>query len=222
MQTVKSFADNASVSTRTVQRWIDKFNDQHSTTHGTGLNSEIDNDLLSFLQQKANKSSPVAVSITDTNEQPPSRVITPTIKERPSEAKKTKFIESFTLGRTLQIIALLSLGIVASYGVYEFSTHFVKNNVFALIEAAAFELTYVGLAFSHGLPVKVQAYAQRVSLGAMIISALFNTFANALNMDPDLSAKLSPFLFWSVAILRGVPVPVLAYFMADLIIHQKK
>lgn len=222
MQTVKSYAQQALISTRTVQRQIDKFNELNQTNHQTGVNSELPEEVLQYLSEKYETASPDAVSITDTNDHSDQRTFEPVQKKSRSQAKKTDRFGSVSVGRILQIIALLSLGLVASYGVYEFSTHFVRYKVFAFAEAIAFELTYVGLAFCQDLSVKAKKKAEAVSFVAMIISAFFNTCSNAMNMDPELSAKLSPFVFWLVSAVRGIPVPVLAYFMADLIIHQKK
>lgn len=130
-------------------------------------------------------------------------------------------IEAINWMKVLPVLPLPMLGLAASYGVYFFAVQFVPVWI-AIGEAMAFELTYVGLASMKGLNEKLQKRARRVSLGAVGVSVIYNTLAGAIHQNPEIFKDLSLFWFWTLAVVHGAPLAILAYLVSDLIFHQKK
>lgn len=114
-------------------------------------------------------------------------------------------------------LPLLTLG--AMYGVYSFSALFVPELV-AVIIAGAFELVYVGLAIATDLDDKQRQKAKWISLGAMAVSVSYNWAAGILHTTPGLFGQLDSFAHWILAGLHGAPLAVLAYLVADLLLHS--
>jgi hypothetical protein len=136
----------------------------------------------------------------------------------PKPKQKTK---SHNFVKLLQVLPLPMLGAAASYGVYYFAAQFVPFPV-AIFEAAAFELTYIGLASMKGLSDRQSKYAQRVAIGAVIVSVIYNTLAGAIHQDETILKDLSGFYFWLIAIVHGAPLAILAYFVSDLIFKDRR
>lgn len=130
------------------------------------------------------------------------------------EEQKTK------LERILPVLPLPMLGLAASYGVYFFAVQFVPTPI-AIAEAAAFELTYIGLGALTGLSERERATAKRVSWGAVFVSVTYNTITAAVHQDPQILEELPAFFFWTVAILHGAPLAVLAYLVSELLLNRK-
>lgn len=114
-------------------------------------------------------------------------------------------------------LPLLTLG--AMYGVYSFSALFVPE-VVAVIIAGAFELVYVGLAIATDLDDKQRQKAKWISLGAVAVSVSYNWAAGILHTTPGLFGQLDSFAHWILAGLHGAPLAVLAYLVADLLLHS--
>lgn len=114
-------------------------------------------------------------------------------------------------------LPLLTLG--AMYGVYSFSALFVPELV-AVIIAGAFELVYVGLAIATDLDDKQRQKAKWISLGAVAVSVSYNWAAGILHTTPGLFGQLDSFAHWILAGLHGAPLAVLAYLVADLLLHS--
>lgn len=147
--------------------------------------------------------------------------------EPPAEQPKPKKVNGVKIKKErlhftdwLAMAPLPMLGLAASYGVFYFADYFVPTWV-AVAEAAAFELTYIGLAAMRNLKEKQRKYAQKVSLGAVMVSIIYNTVAGGLHQDPNLLMDLPRFWFWMISILHGAPLALLAYLVADLLFHQK-
>lgn len=113
--------------------------------------------------------------------------------------------------------ALPMLALAASYGVYSFALLFVPDWV-AKVQALAFELVYIGLAIAK-LTKEQQKRARRISWGAVTVSIAYNSLDGlfhrraALLVDPPLWGDVT------LALLHGVPLAVLAYLVADLLLH---
>lgn len=114
-------------------------------------------------------------------------------------------------------LPLLTLG--AMYGVYSFSALFVPDLV-AIVIAGAFELVYVGLAIATDLDDKQRQKAKWISLGAVAVSVSYNWAAGILHTTPGLFGQLDSFAHWILAGLHGAPLAVLAYLVADLLLHS--
>lgn len=125
----------------------------------------------------------------------------------------------FTKSKLLQILPLPMYGLAASYGVYYFAALEVPNFV-AIAEAAAFELTFIGLATIQNLSENQKKQASLVSIAAVAVSLIYNALTYAHLMDKEIFDNLSTFFFWALAFIHGAPLPVLGYFVANLIFHQ--
>lgn len=120
----------------------------------------------------------------------------------------------------LAVLPLLMLALAASYGVYSFNLLFVPMWV-ALVSAAAFELTYTGLAVMQGLDARQRRRAALVSVGAVIVSVLYNTLAGLFHRRPDVLAGLPLGVEAVLAILHGAPLAWVAFLVADLLLHRE-
>ena len=118
----------------------------------------------------------------------------------------------------LATLPLPMLALAASYGVYEYSRLFVPAWV-ALAQAAAFELTYVGLSV-----VQVQSdqrhRARLISLGAVVVSVSYNTLAGLFHRDPALLEAAPLGANVVLSLLHGAPLAWLAFLVADLLLHR--
>ena len=118
----------------------------------------------------------------------------------------------------LATLPLPMLALAASYGVYEYSRLFVPAWV-ALAQAAAFELTYVGLSV-----VQVQSdqrhRARLISLGAVVVSVSYNTLAGLFHREPALLAAAPLWANVILSLLHGAPLAWLAFLVADLLLHR--
>lgn len=110
------------------------------------------------------------------------------------------------------------LALAASYGVYSFALLFVPWWV-AVIQAAAFELTYVGLAVTRGLTADQRKRATAISIGAVVTSIVYNTLAGWFHRQPALLNDARPESWLAFAILHGAPLAWVAYLVADLLLH---
>ena len=114
-------------------------------------------------------------------------------------------------------LPLPMLALAASYGVYEFARLFVPVWV-ALVQAAAFELTYIGLAV-----VQVSADQRRrarlISIGAVVVSVLYNTLSGLFHRRPEVLVDLPLAADVALALLHGAPLAWVAFLVADLLLH---
>lgn len=117
-------------------------------------------------------------------------------------------------------LPLPMLALAASYGVYSFNLLFVPMWV-ALVSAAAFELTYVGLAVMQGLDERQRRRAGLVSIGAVVVSILYNTLSGLFHRQPDVLAALPLTGEIALAVLHGAPLAWVAFLVADLLLHQQ-
>lgn len=118
-------------------------------------------------------------------------------------------------------LPLPMLGLAASYGVYSFALLYAPL-LFALAQAAAFELTYIGLATLVIPNSERQRYARRISVGAVVVSVLYNSAAGFFHRNP---AALSNLGLWGeivLAVAHGAPLALVAYFVADLLLHTSQ
>ncbi|MDQ2995710.1 MAG: hypothetical protein M3R61_01450 [Chloroflexota bacterium] len=110
------------------------------------------------------------------------------------------------------------LALAASYGVYSFALLFVPPWV-AVVQAAAFELTYVGLAVTQGLDTPQRKRATGISIGAVAASIIYNTLAGWFHAQPQLLVGASAEAWLCLAVLHGAPLAWVAYLVSDLLLH---
>lgn len=114
-------------------------------------------------------------------------------------------------------LPLPMLALAASYGVYSFNALFVPAWV-ALVSAAAFELTYVALAV---VETRDRRRATLIALAAVVVSVLYNTLAGLFHVRPALLAARPLWADVLLAVLHGLPLAVVAYNVAVLLLHAE-
>ena len=136
--------------------------------------------------------------------------------------EKTVKAKAFDWDLVREVVPALSLpmlGLAASYGVYFFAVQFLPTFI-AVVEAASFELIYIGLAM-----IKVnkdqEKFARYVSQGAVGVSILYNSIAYAIHLRPDLLLDLDLVMMWILSVVHGAPLAILAYLVSDLLFHSK-
>lgn len=121
----------------------------------------------------------------------------------------------------LAILPLPLLGLAASFGVFSYACLFCPNYV-AFIVASAFEFVYIGLAVQSGLNEKQRKSANMISVSAMLVSVLYNSAAGMFHRRPELLETSGIGFDLFLSLLHGLPIPVLAWAVADLLLHQKR
>lgn len=117
-------------------------------------------------------------------------------------------------------LPLPMLALAASYGVYQFASLFVPYWA-AIIQAAAFELTYLGLAVVDVPEKERKARATRISLSAVAVSVVYNSAAGYFHRNPAALSGLSFGEELALAIAHGAPLAIVAYLVADLLFHTQ-
>ena len=130
------------------------------------------------------------------------------------------FTERINWRGLFTILPLPMLALAASYGVYSFNLLFVPWQI-ALISAAAFELTYVGLAVAEFNEPERQR-GRYISFGAVATSIIYNSLAGFIHRQPDLFLSVSPWVDGVLAALHGIPLALTAFFVADLLLHRDR
>lgn len=118
-------------------------------------------------------------------------------------------------------LPLPMLALSASYGVYQFALLFVPQWV-AIAQAAAFELTYVSLASIETETESQRKRATAISLGAVAVSVLYNWLAGFFHRNPESLIGLSNYQEAGLAFLHGAPLAIVAYLVADLLLHKNQ
>lgn len=117
-------------------------------------------------------------------------------------------------------LPLPTLALAASYGVYSFSALFVPIWV-AIIQATAYELTYIGLAIVD-VPEKARRRrAIRISLSAVAVSVVYNSAAGYYARNPQDLIGLPWQGELALAVAHGAPLAIVAYLVADLLFHTR-
>ena len=116
-------------------------------------------------------------------------------------------------------LPLPMLALAASYGVYNFARLFVPAWV-AVIQAAAFELVYIGMAVTPLTPAQ-RRRATLIALGAVVVSMAYNSLDGLFHRRPGLLADTPLWADVVLALLHGVPLAALAYLVSDLLLHRQ-
>jgi hypothetical protein len=119
----------------------------------------------------------------------------------------------------LPYLALVALGLSASYGVYQFTLLYAPVEI-AYITAAAFELTYIGLTVVPIATDQGKGKALWVARGAVFVSVAYNVISGYLHRSP-----IVRFEWWqeaALAALHGAPLAIVAYALADLLLHSRQ
>ena len=131
---------------------------------------------------------------------------------------------------TIAGLALVTLALTAAYGVFTFSLLFVPLWV-AILSAASFELTYIGLAVAK-LNNEQRIHAKYISSAAVGVSVVYNSLSALFHLAPALlqviiiTSLTVSWAYWVfvilLAILHGAPLAIIAYFLSNLILHRNE
>lgn len=133
------------------------------------------------------------------------------------DAKQT--ILNFPWRDFLARLPLPMLAFSASYGVYSYALLYVPDWV-AVAQAAAFELTYIGLAVTRSLNEGQRRRATAISIGAVVVSVLYNSLAGLFHRQPEVLHHLGSTAEIILAVLHGAPLAWVAYLVSDLLLHS--
>src|SRR6185369_91419 len=111
------------------------------------------------------------------------------------------------------------LALAASYGVYSYALLFVPLWV-AIVQACAFECTYIGLAVTQDLSDATRRRATWISIGAVAASIIYNTLSAWFYRQPQLLEQASAIAWLALALLHGAPLAWVAYLVSDLLLHS--
>lgn len=114
-------------------------------------------------------------------------------------------------------LPLPTLALAAAYGVYSFQVIFTPAWV-AVVSAASFELCYIGLAVAR-LGADERKRAVTISLGAVVVSVLYNSLSALFAIRPALLVDRPLWADIGLAVVHGLPLAVVAYLVADLLLH---
>ncbi len=116
-------------------------------------------------------------------------------------------------------LPLPMLGLAAAYGVYRFASLFVPGWV-AIVQAASFELVYLGLAVVQGFDDDQRRRSRYVGLGAVFVSVVYNSLDSLFHRRPDMLVNTPLWGDVVLSVLHGAPLALVAYFVADLLLHS--
>ena len=111
------------------------------------------------------------------------------------------------------------LALAASYGVWSFNLLFVPAWV-AFVSAAAFEATYVGLAVAR-VSDHDRKRAALIAASAVAVSVLYNVASGLFHRRPELLDNPPLWLDGALAVMHGLPLAVVAYAVASLLLHAE-
>ena len=113
-------------------------------------------------------------------------------------------------------LPLPMLALSAAWGVWQFQALFVPWPV-ALLSAMAFEAVYLSLAFAD---VPDRRRARAISVAAVVVSVAYNVLSGLFHLRPALLDSRPLWADVSLAVLHGAPLAVVAYAVADLLVHR--
>lgn len=116
-------------------------------------------------------------------------------------------------------LPLPMLALAASHGVYSFGKLYMPW-YFALISAAAFELTYCGLAVAELSGDGERRRARNISIGAVVVSILYNAVAAYFHRNPSTLIDMRWQAEAGLALLHAAPLATVAYLVASLLLHS--
>src|SRR5262245_22296436 len=110
------------------------------------------------------------------------------------------------------------LALSAAWGVWQFQMQFTPWFV-ALLSALAFEAVYVSLAL---VPTSDPRRATVISMSAVAVSVIYNTLSSLFHLRPALLDNRTLVMDGALAILHGAPLAIVAYAVADLLLHVRQ
>lgn len=190
-----------------------------------GLNEEIPEDVEQILlgvEQIHEGIEQIVASPLDKPEQPPPQPLQNISQPLPKQERRYKPAptkKDFPWDRVMDAMPVIMFGLAASYGVYDYSRHFMPE-FFAYVLGGAFEATYIRLGTTKGLRKEERERAKKVSIGAVIISVIYNTVSAKMHTDTGWIHNTNPFIVWMLCLLHGAPMALLGYYIVDLLFHK--
>ena len=114
--------------------------------------------------------------------------------------------------------ALPMLGLSSSHGVYMFAGLFGPAWV-AVISAAAFEITCLGLALMV-LPDHQRRRANAIAIVAVAFSFITNWVTGCIHLSTHNTLNLAPWQIGLLSLLHSAPIALLFYALNNLLIHS--
>lgn len=114
-------------------------------------------------------------------------------------------------------LPLPTLALAAAYGVWRFQALFTPWYV-AAISALSFELVYIGLAVVQLAPGD-RRRATLISVGAVVVSVIYNSLSALFEIRPALLIARPLWADVILAVVHGLPLAAVAFFVADLLLH---
>jgi hypothetical protein len=114
-------------------------------------------------------------------------------------------------------LPLPTLALAAAYGVWRFQALFTPWYV-AAISALSFELVYIGLAVVQLAPGD-RKRATLISVGAVVVSVIYNSLSALFEIRPALLINRPLWADVILAVVHGLPLAAVAFFVADLLLH---
>lgn len=114
-------------------------------------------------------------------------------------------------------LPLPTLALAAAYGVWRFQALFTPWYV-AAISALSFELVYIGLAVVQLAPGD-RRRATLISVGAVVVSVIYNSLSALFEIRPSLLIARPLWADVILAVVHGLPLAAVAFFVADLLLH---
>ena len=210
MPTIKDLASQAGIQPESVKKKLNRKGFQF------GLNDDLTEDAIAIVlgQGKQDKTRQDKAAPPVQPAQSPRKTI------KPIQKIEAKPVSGSSWEKALAVAPLPMLGLAASYGVFYFAAFFAPVWV-AIGEAMAFELTYIGLSITKGLTDKQQARAAMVAKGAVLVSIIYNSLAGVMHLQPDWFKQMNAVWVWVLACVHGLPLALLAYQVATLLLHRK-
>ncbi len=114
-------------------------------------------------------------------------------------------------------LPLPTLALAAAFGVWRFQALFTPWYV-AAISALSFELVYIGLAVVQLAP-QDRRRATLISVGAVVVSVIYNSLSALFEIRPALLIARPLWADVILAVVHGLPLAAVAFFVADLLLH---
>lgn len=119
----------------------------------------------------------------------------------------------------LPYLALIALGLSASYGVFQFSLLYVPVAM-AYVTAAAFELTYIGLAVVPLSDKESKGKAVWVAQAAVLVSVAYNVISGFMHRNPTIPTTYGGWIVeMALSMIHGLPLASVGYYLSTLILH---
>lgn len=235
---IRDIAKENGIKPKSLQTRIKRYNAAEGASFKYGLNDSLSPELYEAFgfstTEPTKEQKPLEGFKTPRLPQKPTNTTFSPTKPTKMKAANIKPSGSAVLN-TLPYLALPMLMLPLAYGVYSFAAQFVPDYV-AIGEAFALEFTYVGLAALRNLTPNQVHRAKKIAYWAVTVSIIYNIIAAGIHQNAELFAGIEGtlyyegdqlkglggfFVFWSLAIIHGLPIGVVSFKISELLLHQQ-